>query len=76
MIQKLILVKGNDTTELDELLNNGYCIKDFKPICEPVSTSVSCGGDCNYYRDRIARGNVYAYVLLERNPRIFNEKCK
>lgn len=75
-MQKLILVKGNDTTELDELLNNGYYIKDFKPICEPVSTSVSCEGDCNYYRDRIARGYVYAYVLLERSSKILNEKCK
>ena len=75
-MQKLILVKGNDTNELDKLLNDGYYIKDFKPMCESASASVSCGGEYYSYQSGHIRGYVYAYVLLERNPKILNEKCK
>lgn len=73
-MQKLILVQSNYTEKLDEYLNDGWYIKDFKPVSDHVSTS--CGENCTY--DQIT-GNVYAYILLEkadsRRPgkRVLNE---
>ena len=73
-MQKLILVQGNYTKGLDEYLNNGWYIKDFKPVSDHAL--ISCGENCTY--DRIT-GNVCAYVLLEkvdlRKPgrRVLNE---
>lgn len=61
-MQKLILVQSNYTEKLDEYLNDGWYIKDFKPVSDHVSTSCG-GGNITYER---ATGNVYAYVLLEK----------
>lgn len=57
-MQKLILVQSNYTEKLDEYLNDGWYIKDFKPVSDPPSYSES-------YYGRIT-GNIYAYVLLEK----------
>ena len=65
-MQKLILVQSNYTEKLDEYLNDGWYIKDFKPVSDPPSYSES-------YYGRIT-GNIYAYVLLEKTEEIEMEK--
>lgn len=51
-MQKLLLVKNDNTEELDMLLDSGWVIKEFKPISNYVTS------------ESISSGNVYTYVLL------------
>lgn len=51
-MQKLLLVKNDNTKELDMLLDSGWTIEEFKPISNYVTS------------ESISSGNIYAYVLL------------
>ena len=64
--QKMILVMNGDFEELEELLDDDWIVKDFKPVAESVATSVSVCGDCHYSNSDRFVGNIFAYVLLER----------
>lgn len=57
-MKKLILVKSNETYELDSLMNQGWDIIDFKPVSQHVSITGRS--------ERRETGNIYAYVLLEK----------
>jgi hypothetical protein len=58
-MEKIILVEGNDLSDVNELLADGrWKVK----LIQCVSDSVSVGGG-DYTDSR--RGDVYAYVVLQ-----------
>ena len=52
-MQKMLLIYDDDFRELNELLNNGWHVQDFKPVALPPQDDTSF------------TNNVCAYVLLE-----------
>lgn len=60
-MQKLVVVRDSDTRELNDYLDNGWAIRDYKLIANHVSASC---GTSSYSNEK---GSVFAYVLIERD---------
>lgn len=60
-MQKLVVVTDDRTKELNQYLEEGWRVKDYKLGSNHIS--VSCGDDIAYWT---AEGSVFAYVLIEK----------
>lgn len=59
-MEKIIFVKNDDLREVNEYLEKGWKVKDFKTASE----SVSCSVTAPVYYEKTVKGNVYAYFVL------------
>jgi len=68
-MQKVVITKNSNSDELNKLLDDGWTVKEFKPI----AARIVMGGACTW-SDK--EGNVYCYYLLEKIEFNFKDKPK